>query len=50
MNTVVLDDGKIRIPLEVREALGFCPGTILEVQSQSGALIAWKKVESEDDT
>jgi AbrB family looped-hinge helix DNA binding protein len=45
MNTVVQDDGKISIPQEVREALGFSPGTILEVQSQAGTLVAWKKVE-----
>jgi len=45
MSTVVQDDGKINIPQEVREALGLCPGTVLEVQSQSGTLVAWKKVE-----
>jgi len=45
MNTVVLDDGKINIPLELREALGLSPGTVLEVQSQAGTLVAWKKVE-----
>jgi len=45
MSTVVLDDGKISIPQEVREALGLCPGTVLEVQSQAGTLVAWKKVE-----
>jgi bifunctional DNA-binding transcriptional regulator/antitoxin component of YhaV-PrlF toxin-antitoxin module len=45
MNTVVLDDGKITIPQEVREALGLCPGTVLEVQSQAGTLVAWKRVE-----
>jgi len=45
MNTVVQDDGKINIPQEVREALGLSPGTVLEVQSQAGTLVAWKKVE-----
>jgi len=45
MNTVVLDDGKINIPHPVRDALGLCPGTVLEVQSQAGTLVAWKKVE-----
>jgi bifunctional DNA-binding transcriptional regulator/antitoxin component of YhaV-PrlF toxin-antitoxin module len=45
MSIVVLDDGKISIPQEVREALGLCPGTVLEVQSQAGTLVAWKKVE-----
>jgi bifunctional DNA-binding transcriptional regulator/antitoxin component of YhaV-PrlF toxin-antitoxin module len=47
MNTVVLGDGKINIPLEVREALGLCPGTVLEVQSQAGRLVAWKKIEAD---
>jgi AbrB family looped-hinge helix DNA binding protein len=45
MSTVVSDDGKISIPQEVREALGLCPGTVLEVRSQAGTLVAWKKVE-----
>ena len=45
MSTVVLDDGKISIPREVCEALGLGPGTVLEVQSQAGTLVAWKKVE-----
>jgi AbrB family looped-hinge helix DNA binding protein len=45
MSTVVSDDGKISIPQEVREALGLDPGTVLEVQSQGGTLVAWKKVE-----
>ena len=45
MSTVVLDDGKISIPREVCEELGLGPGTVLEVQSQAGTLVAWKKVE-----
>ena len=45
MSTIVQDDGKISIPQEVREALGLCPGTVLEVQSQAGTLVAWKRVE-----
>ena len=45
MSTVVTEDGKISIPQEVREALGLGPGTVLEVQSQAGTLVAWKKVE-----
>jgi bifunctional DNA-binding transcriptional regulator/antitoxin component of YhaV-PrlF toxin-antitoxin module len=45
MSTVVSDDGKISIPPEVRETLGFGPGTVLEVQSHAGTLVAWKKVE-----
>jgi AbrB family looped-hinge helix DNA binding protein len=45
MSTIVQDDGKISIPQEVREALGIGPGTVLEVQSKAGTLVAWKKVE-----
>ena len=45
MSTIVQDDGKISIPQEVRDALGLGPGTILEVQSEAGVLVAWKKVE-----
>jgi len=45
MSTIVQDDGKISIPQGVREALGIGPGTVLEVQSQAGTLVAWKKVE-----
>jgi bifunctional DNA-binding transcriptional regulator/antitoxin component of YhaV-PrlF toxin-antitoxin module len=43
MSAVVLEDGKISIPPEVRAALGLAPGTVLEVQSQAGKLVAWKK-------
>ncbi|MBI4326364.1 MAG: AbrB/MazE/SpoVT family DNA-binding domain-containing protein [Chloroflexi bacterium] len=45
MNAIVLDDGKISIPKELREALGLKPGTVLEMQDQAGTLVAWKKVE-----
>jgi AbrB family looped-hinge helix DNA binding protein len=45
MSTVVQEDGKISIPEEVRAALGLGPGTVLEVQSRAGTLVAWKKVE-----
>jgi AbrB family looped-hinge helix DNA binding protein len=43
MSTIVQADGKISIPQDVREALGLAPGTVLEVQSQAGKLVAWKK-------
>jgi len=45
MSTIVQDDGKISIPQELREALGLCPGTVLEVESQAGTLVAWKRLE-----
>ena len=47
MSTIVQDDGKIRLPPEVQEALGLNPGTVLEIQAQAGTLVAWKKVESD---
>jgi bifunctional DNA-binding transcriptional regulator/antitoxin component of YhaV-PrlF toxin-antitoxin module len=43
MSTVVQDDGKISIPQEVCDALGIRPGTVLEVHSEAGKLVAWKK-------
>ena len=45
MNAIVLDDGKISIPKELRDALGINPGTVMELQNQAGTLVAWKKVE-----
>jgi AbrB family looped-hinge helix DNA binding protein len=45
MNATVLDDGKINIPKELRDALGLDPGTVLELQNQAGTLVAWKKLE-----
>jgi AbrB family looped-hinge helix DNA binding protein len=45
MSTIVQEDGKISIPKEVREALGLGPGTVLEMETQAGTLVAWKRVE-----
>lgn len=45
MNVLVLEDGKISIPTELRDALGLSPGTVLEMQNRAGTLVAWKKVE-----
>jgi AbrB family looped-hinge helix DNA binding protein len=47
MSTIVQADGKISIPKDVREALGLAPGTVLEVQTQAGKLVAWKKNEAD---
>jgi AbrB family looped-hinge helix DNA binding protein len=47
MSTIVQADGKISIPQDVRDALGLEPGTILEVQTQTGRLVAWKKNEGD---
>jgi len=43
MNATVLDDGKVSIPQELRDALDLRPGTVLEMQQQAGKLVAWKK-------
>ena len=45
VNAVVLPDGKVSLPAELREALGLTPGTVLEIQNQSGKIVAWKKPE-----
>lgn len=45
MTVVLKEDGQIEIPREIREQLGFQPGNVLELQSQAGTLVAWKKVE-----
>lgn len=45
MNVVLSQDGHIEIPRELRDQLGLLPGNVLEVQSQAGTLVAWKKVE-----
>ena len=45
MNATVLDDGKVSIPQELRDALGLAPGTVLEMQQQAGKLVAWKQGE-----
>ncbi len=45
MTVVVNQSGQIEIPRELREQLGFQPGNVLELQSQAGTLVAWKKVE-----
>ena len=45
MNAVLTQDGQIEIPRELRDQLGFKPGSILELQNQAGTLVAWKKVE-----
>jgi bifunctional DNA-binding transcriptional regulator/antitoxin component of YhaV-PrlF toxin-antitoxin module len=44
VNTVLTQDGQIKIPSELREQLGFQPGNVLELQNQAGTLVARKKV------
>lgn len=47
MNAVLTQDGRIEIPRELREQLGFQPGNVLELQNQAGTLVAFKKVEAD---
>ena len=44
MEAIVLDDGKISIPKELRDALGIKPGTVMEMHNQAGTLVTRKKV------
>lgn len=47
MTAVVTKDGQLPLPRELREQLGLAPGEALEIHSQGGLLVAWKK--SADD-
>lgn len=47
MKTIVSEKGQITIPKAVRERLGIVPGTVLEVDSVEGKLVA-VKTEHED--
>ena len=47
MTTVVSEKGQITIPKAVRDRLGIRPGTILDVESKDGKLIA-VKMQTED--
>jgi len=43
MKTTVSEKGQITIPKAVRDKLGIIPGTVLEVDSIDGKLVAVKK-------
>ena len=43
MKTIVSEKGQITIPKAVREKLGITPGTVLEVETEKGRLVAVKK-------
>ena len=43
MKTIVSEKGQINIPKAVRDNLGIVPGTVLEVDSVEGKLVAVKK-------
>jgi bifunctional DNA-binding transcriptional regulator/antitoxin component of YhaV-PrlF toxin-antitoxin module len=43
MTAVVTKDGQLPLPRELCEQLGLAPGQALEIQGESGLLVAWKK-------
>ncbi len=43
MKTIVSEKGQITIPKTIRERLGILPGTVLEIESVEGKLVATKK-------
>ncbi len=47
MTAVVTQDGQLPLPLELREELGLAPGQALEICSEGGRLVAWKKSASD---
>ena len=47
MTAVVTKDGQLPLPRELCEELGLAPGQALEMCSESGRLVAWKKPPSD---
>lgn len=47
MAALVTAEGSLAIPPELREQLGLTPGQMMEVRTEGGLLVAWKK--SDDD-
>jgi bifunctional DNA-binding transcriptional regulator/antitoxin component of YhaV-PrlF toxin-antitoxin module len=47
MTAVLTKDGQLPLPRELCEQLGLAPGQALEVCSESGRLVAWKKSASD---
>ena len=43
MTAVVTKDGQLPLPREVCEQLGLAPGQALEIHSENGLLMVWKK-------
>ena len=43
MTAAVTQDGHLPLPRELCEQLGLAPGQTLEIHSESGLLVAWKK-------
>jgi bifunctional DNA-binding transcriptional regulator/antitoxin component of YhaV-PrlF toxin-antitoxin module len=47
MTAVVTKDGQLPLPRELCEQLGLAPGQALELHSETGLLVAWKKSASD---
>jgi bifunctional DNA-binding transcriptional regulator/antitoxin component of YhaV-PrlF toxin-antitoxin module len=47
MTAVLTEDGQLPLPRELCEELGLAPGQALEICSESGRLVAWKKSASD---
>ena len=47
MTAVVTKDGQLPLPPELCEQLGLAPGQTLEICSEGGLLVAWKKSASD---
>ncbi len=43
MKAIVSEKGQITIPKKIRDRLGIVPGTVLEVDTEEGRMIARKK-------
>jgi len=43
MTAIVTEDGQLPLPRELREQLDLAPGQALELCSENGLLVAWKK-------
>ncbi len=46
MEAIVAERGQFTIPKKIREQLGIAPGTVLEVSTEDGKLVARKKPQS----
>ena len=43
MKTIVSEKGQITIPKKIRDTMGINPGTVLEIESVGGKMVATKK-------
>ena len=47
MKTIVSEKGQITIPKQIRNRLGIVPGTVLEINTDGGKLIGFKRDETD---